>query len=333
MLGEKRLGATGLGDTLARGDAPGEMGDALPYVDLGNGKTALSITAGQDFTCAVLDDRSIRCWGDNRRGQLGLGDTKRRGTAPGQMGASLPSVDVAASSVSQLTSGAAHTCAILNTGRVKCWGDNISGQLGLGDRLRRGDDPGEMGASLPAIQFAPETVPSALSAGSDMTCAVFADKAARCWGLNTAGQAGIGNDSYDPGSARGDIAALAAVDLGPNRRAALISGGGGHNCALLDDGDVKCWGFNGSGQLGTGDTRARGASPSDMGDALPSVAFGKRRALSVASGAEHTCALLDDNSVECWGANAEGQLGQGDRLNRGDLPNVVGMLAPVALVK
>jgi E3 ubiquitin-protein ligase HERC3 len=70
--------------------APGQMGDALPAVDLGTGRTALSVSAGYGYTCALLDDASVKCWGQG--GELGLGNDKSHGAAPGQMGDALPTV-------------------------------------------------------------------------------------------------------------------------------------------------------------------------------------------------------------------------------------------------
>jgi alpha-tubulin suppressor-like RCC1 family protein len=217
---------------------------------------------------------------------------------------------------------------------VKCWGDNSSGQLGIGDLSRRGDNAGEMGTALPAIAFPPQTAPFAISAGADTSCALFGGKTLRCWGMNTAGQAGIGDMSYDPGSGPGEMSTLPTVDLGASGGVGEVSGGGGHICALLVEGDVKCWGFNESGQLGLGDTRMRGGSPSEMGDGLPAVALGSHHVLSIASGAEHSCALLDDHTVKCWGENGDGQLGQGDKANRGTRPSDLGdALPPVAIVE
>lgn len=321
--GHNDHGQLGLGDTQSRGDSPGEMGDKLPYVDLGEGRTAIAVAAGALHTCALLDNRRVRCWGGNRGGQLGLGDTISRGVSPEQMGEALPYVDVGAVSVSELSVGAYHAC-VLVVGRVKCWGDNASGQLGIGDRLRRGDHLGEMGDALPFLDFPAFTVPTAVRLGGDISCAIFA-KDVRCWGMNTQGQAGIGTTLYDPGAQPGEMKTLPVVSLGAGRAVSEVSVGGGHACALLDDGTVKCWGYNDSGQLGAGDTRERGGSATDMGDSLPIVPLGtRRRAVSIASYAEHTCALLDDRSVKCWGTNFEGQLGQGDRTYRGNRPGTLG---------
>ena len=95
---------------------------------------------------------------------------------------------------------------------------------------------------------------------------------------------------------------LPTVALGTGRTAVAITAGNYHTCALLDDGSVKCWGYNDYGQLGLGDTADRGVGAGEMGDSLPAVALGTgRTAVAITSGSYHTCALLDDASVKCWG--------------------------------
>ena len=92
--GRNYHGQLGHGNTADRGDGPDEMGDALDAVDLGTGRTAKMIDAGDDHTCAVLDDDSVKCWGRNDYGQLGLGEFSNRGDGPGEMGDALDAVDL-----------------------------------------------------------------------------------------------------------------------------------------------------------------------------------------------------------------------------------------------
>jgi len=145
-------GLLGLGDTDFRGDEPGEMGDALPAVDLGTGRTAVHLGATYGSVCAGLDDDTLKCWGNASSGQLGLGDEESRGDQPGEMGDALPVVDVGGV-VKTVTGRGSFFCARLADDTVKCWGANQTGQLGLGDSDRRGDDAGEMGSALPAVQL------------------------------------------------------------------------------------------------------------------------------------------------------------------------------------
>jgi alpha-tubulin suppressor-like RCC1 family protein len=130
------------------------MGDALAPVNLGAGKTAAAISATGSHTCALLNDGTIKCWGSNDSGQLGQGDAEDRGDEPREMGDALAPVDVGAGKIATSVSAAGgYTCALLNDGCAKCWGRNERGQLGLGDRANRGDEPGEMGDALPAVKL------------------------------------------------------------------------------------------------------------------------------------------------------------------------------------
>jgi cysteine-rich repeat protein len=151
--GDNSYGALGLGDTEPRGDQPGEMGDALPTVNLGSGRRAIRVVAGDRSACAILDDGSLKCWGGNDWGTLGLGDTNNRGDEPGEMGDALPAVDLGIGRTAKSVAVGRHICAVLDDGSVKCWGLNSYSQLGLGDDNNRGDEPGEMGEALPRVDL------------------------------------------------------------------------------------------------------------------------------------------------------------------------------------
>jgi len=318
--GRNDYGQLGLGDTNNRGDGAGEMGDALPVVDLGTGRTAIALTAGGGHTCALLENNQVKCWGYNVDGQLGLGDTNHRGDEPGEMGDALPAINLGGGRTAvSLTLGGLHTCALLDNSTVKCWGYNFTGQLGLGDTYFRGDGVDEMGDALPAVDFGSGRTAIALTAGNTFTCALLDIGAVKCWGSNNLGQLGLGDTDHrgDGPGEMGDV--LPAVDLGSGRTAWALSAGSGHICALLDTGEMKCWGHNGYGDLGLGDTDYRGDGPGEMGDTLPAVDIGSGRvALALAAGGGHTCAQLDNGAVKCWGSNLYGQLGLGDTSHRGD---------------
>merc|ERR1711988_2084577 len=114
------------------GDGSSEMGDFLPIVDLGTGRSAKSLVAGSYHTCAILDTNDVKCWGSGRDGQLGYGDTDNRGDGSSEMGDFLPAVDLGTGrSAKFLAAGGFHTCAILDTNDVKCWGNSYF--LGYGD--------------------------------------------------------------------------------------------------------------------------------------------------------------------------------------------------------
>ncbi len=333
--GENDDGQLGLGDVVTRGDQPGQMGDALPAVDLGSGRTALAITAGFHHTCALLDDHQIKCWGFNGGGNLGLGDEEERGDEPGEMGDSLPTIDLGAGrSALAIAAGFAHTCALLDDHQVKCWGLNVRAVLGLGNSRDHGRASDQMGDSLPAVSLGTGRTAVAISAMSDSgTCAVLDDGALKCWGLGRYGTLGQGEERLvgDQPGEMGD--GLPAIDLGEGRGATAVSVGWHTTCAILDDGHIKCWGMNNTGQLGQGDFDDRGDEPGEMGDALPSIElFADRAAVEVAVFIQHTCARLVDGNVTCWGTNFEGELGLGDYDGRGDAPGEMGdSLPPIEL--
>lgn len=378
--GDNRHGQLGLGDRDDRGDDPGEMGADLPPVNLGTGKAAVQLAAGRFHTCARLDDGGVKCWGRNDFGQLGLGGVANRGDNPGEMGDDLDAVDLGADAKAiDLAAGAFHACALLDGGSIMCWGHNEDGQLGvgteelrsitgavdfravdlgtdktavhvaagyghtcavladrslkcwgrndeaqlgLGDLLDRGDESGEMGDALPPVDLGSSATPVQVAAGESHTCVRLQQGAIKCWGQNKSGQVGLGVERVfggEPGQ-MGD--ALPAVDLGTGRTAFLLGVGSDHTCALLHgpaEDTVKCWGFNYHGQLGQGDQRAIGAKPDQMGDSLLGVDLGTGKTpVRLAVGGQHTCALLNDGSVKCWGGNGSGQLGQGDHNGRGE---------------
>lgn len=322
--GQNNYGELGLGDQQHRGDAPFEMGNNLPAVDLGTDMVPVALSAGGIHTCALSTTGRVKCWGRNAVGQLGLGDNTHRGTMPGQMGDNLPAVDLGTMKwATAITAGWGHTCAILNDETVKCWGANDVGQLGLGDTLRRGDEPNEMGDALPAVDLGTGKRAVELSLGAGFTCALLNDGNVKCWGDNGVGQLGLGDTSHrgDEPNEMGD--ALPAVDLGAGKPAVAVVAGLEHACALLNDGTVKCWGGNMYGQLGRGDVMNRGDEPLEMGDNLPTVDLGLDQKAKNISTFVSTCVVLLDGRVKCWGRNL-GLLGIGDAFDRGDQPNEMG---------
>ncbi|CAL6324515.1 unnamed protein product [Bathycoccus prasinos] len=293
-LGEK-------GWNTRRGDDANEMGDNLPAVDLGTGRTAKAISCGSYSICAILDDDSVKCWGAGST--LGLGETTSRGDDANEMGDNLPAVNLGTGRTAKAISvGSGSTCAILDDDSLKCWGNGYRGSLGQGDRENRGDDANEMGDNLPTVDLGTGRTATSVSVGGGFTCALLDNSSVKCWGWNEYDNLGLGDreNRGDDANEMGDN--LPAVNLGTGRTAKAISVGTSHTCAILDDGTVKCFGYNALGHLGLGDTEGRGNSASDMGDNLPTVDLGTgRTALTISTGNGKTCALLDDESVKCWG--------------------------------
>ena len=322
--GGEGTGEVGSGDT--PGTTPGSMGDALPPVALGTGRSARVVSAGQAFTCAILDDGRVKCWGSNGEGELGIGDTADRGDDLGEMGDSLPFVNLGTGRTAvTLATGFYHACAVLDNGQLKCWGSNANAQLGLGDTIARGNAPNQMGDNLPAVSLGTGRKAVGVVAGEYYTCALLDDATVKCWGYSQHGALGTGNTLTIGGAPAEMGDGLAPVNLGASRTAISISGGRNAVCALLDDGNLKCWGLNTSGLLGLGDVNNRGDSPGEMGDALPSVALGTgRRAVQVATGEADVCVVLDTEQIACWGWNNFGEAGLGDNQMRGDSPDEMG---------
>lgn len=302
------------------GPSDGGTTDAGPLVN----QAATYVTAGGSQSCARLDDGTTRCWGV----ATGFGDNVTRGDGPNEMGSKLPAIDLGAGTAVEYALGSAHSCARLDTGAVKCWGTNGSGQLGVGDKLPRGSAPNQMGNNLPAVDFGAGRAALQIVAGHSHSCARLDSGQVTCWGYNNYGQLGLGNTTPRGGLAGDMGAGLAFVDLGPGRTAVHIGAGQNHTCAALDDGSVKCWGYGSDGQLGVGDTNGRGGMAGQMGANLPAAMLGGGNAVQVAGGSEHSCARFDNGTVKCWGTNLFGQLGLGNKTHR-IFPNQLGANLPV----
>ena len=325
--GSNDAGQLGYGDITTRGTTDGDMA-ALAAIDLGTGRTAIAIAAGSTYTCAILDNKRVKCWGYNSTGELGLGDVSDHGTQPDQMGDYLPYVDLGSGHTAKLIrTGSAHTCVLLDDDTVKCWGYNGDGNLGLGDSNNRGDIPEEMGDNLPNLDFGTRRVQT-IAVGADSACALFDSGAVTCWGYNTTGVLGQGhmNNRGDTENQMG--AALLNIDLGSGHTAKAIAINY-HACAILDDDTVKCWGGNSMGQLGYGDTSDRGDEGDEMGDSLPTINLGDNlTAKSVSVGNAFTCAIINTNKLKCWGDNTYGQLGYNDIYMRGNSTDYMGDYLP-----
>lgn len=263
--------------------------------------------------CAVLRGGTVKCWGLNYHGALGVGDVADRGDQPNELGEHLPAVDLGHAAPAQAVATTSfRSCALLVDGRVKCWGGNQYGALGLGDVSVRGDDPSRLGDQLPYVDLGTGVTATALALGLDHSCALLADGSVKCWGKDESTGPDYLYDVVEP--IRGDDPNemgdnLPRIDLGSGLRATAIAAGAWHTCAILEDGAVKCWGFNEYGQLGQGDGPSRSREdPSAMGDHLPLVELGAgRKALAIGGGFYHTCALLDDGTIKCWGWGAWGE--------------------------
>ncbi len=242
---------------------------------------AARIATGGNHTCVVHTSGALDCWGANDFGQIGAGKPDLKIVTP---------VTVIATGVVDVTAGESHTCALLSSGQVKCWGAGSQGQLGTGSRAD---------ASLP--QDAGVANAKRVVAGGAHTCAIRTDDTVACWGENLYGQLGVQTVQALPSTTpRTVIDPATRLSL----KAKALGLGFAHTCAVLLNGSLKCWGANAQGQLGKGQVDSnQNVDPAPV----PGITI----ASDLTAGREHTCVLLTDHSVQCWGDNQLGQCGTG----------------------
>ncbi len=333
----------------------GELGDGtntdrhapVDVVGLTSGVT--SISTGIDHTCALTTTGGVKCWGGNYFGQLGDGTTTYRNTPVDVVGLT--------SGIASVSSGGDHTCAVTNSGGVKCWGDNDFGQLGDGTYS-------DSYVPVDVVDLTSGII--SVSTGYRHTCAVTTSGGVKCWGDNDFGQLGDGtySDSYVPVDVVDLTSGIISVSTGYRHTCAVTTSGGvkcwgsnyygelgdgtttysnipvdvvgltsgvafassgyRHTCAVTTSGGVKCWGWNENGQLGVGTTRRR-YTPVDVVGLTSGIA-------SISSGGRHICAVTTSGGVKCWGSNKNGQLGDGTTTNSYTPVDVVGLTSGVASV-
>ena len=274
--GNNSNGATGVGMSSGTTHTP-------TLVSLGG--DVESVVANMYNTCAILTDGTLKCWGSGSNAKLGIGadlsNKKNPVTVP--LGGKARFVAIGSRS---------NNCAILRDNTLKCWGYNVEGGVGSGSTARTVNSPVQVNLGLG------ETVRSVKN-DFGATCAVLNSGILKCWGLNTSGELGIGNRTNSPSPK--------TVNLG--QRAKSVEMGRKYTCAILYDGTLKCWGFGLFGRLGIG-SGALQKSPH-------AVSFGAgKEVMAVKASYAHTCAVLDDDTLKCWGRNHKGQLGIGDVLER-----------------
>ena len=227
-------------------------------VDLGTGRTAVAIDGGHTHVCAILDDGSLKCWGDEDQGELGNGGSENNG--PYYSPSVVPALGTGRTAVS-VTAGTQHTCVILDNGDMKCWGWDYYGQLGDGSPTTSEGSP-------------------VLVSGSNT------------WDTTTTVSSGSGSNTNTlASSAEGAnlIVGIPMTDITFGTNSASSSSlamGYNHACGILDNGSVKCWGADSAGRLGQGTaTQVIGDAPSEMGDALAVTNLGTgRTATSISAG-------------------------------------------------
>lgn len=286
--------------------------------------TFVSISLGGEHGCALTEVGSVKCWGNNQFGQLGIGNSIRYTVQP-------VTVDGLSSGVLAVTVGTEHSCALLSGRTVKCWGNNSGYQLGDSTSQPRYTPVDVVGLGSNIISVAAagaqtcaltdqgvvrcwgyhnlsyKTSPTdilgfgsgiiAITAGTQHVCGITTSSTVKCAGYNSNGQ--IGDGTTTSRSSAVDVAGLDSV--------VRILAGGTHTCALTLSGAMYCWGNNTYGQLGDG-TQVR--------KLLPTLVSGNAGIYSdLTAAVANTCGLGVNGAVQCWGANNNGQLGNNTKTN------------------
>ncbi len=263
----------------------GQLGNAttvssnVPVVPVGltanSGVTKIANSRPQNFTCAVVNN-GVQCWGDNKKGQLGDG-TKINRLIPTQV-SGLP----AESGVISVDVGDSFGCALLNDGTVKCWGENLLGQLGDGTSTDSLHPVDVINLSRPAV---------AISLGNDFGCAILDTGAVQCWGKNSSGKLGSGDfsDTYGAIDVLGLSSGVTRIDATASKTCAVVNGG------------VKCWGS--SGEYIYGGRASRNFVPT----IVPELPEGSG-VTEISNSGDHVCVVIN-GGIKCWGKNDSGQLG------------------------
>lgn len=299
-LGGGQGGTGGVADPSTSGDVDGSEGSE----ESGRGGSAGGVTVGDDSSGGSSSGAQVDGFcGD---GTLDVGEFCDDGNV--DPGDGCDPDCTRSEGVVSFSVGEAHTCAVSFEGRVRCFGDNTYGQLGIGNTDTIGDDETPLAAGRDV------EVPRVIqvAAGGRHTCAVTTEHEVYCWGANEFGQLGVGHDK-NWGDAPGEP--LEAVGL--DGLVSAVEVGASHTCARMFGGTVRCWGDSSAGQLGHGDGFAGtvGAGDEPYADAIdgPAVDLGtdeSARDLSSGRG-DHTCAVSAASEAFCWGSGRDGQLGMG----------------------
>lgn len=287
-----------------------------------------SLSSGGRHVCALITDGTVQCWGDNSRGQVGIGYVSGEGrwngyrrlqkTSSGaaRSGGEAREIDRESLNVIRFASSASYSetdifvyepvtvegitdaiqvqagdwvsCALISDGTVKCWGGNTDLELGNGTTAANSPTPTNVVGIDNAVS---------ISVKNDNGCALIGDGTVRCWGANYDGELGNGTT----------VSSTRAVQASGITGAVAVEVGSWHGCALLQEGALKCWGSNWNGELGNPDTSANSL--------LPTYVPGITNAVKISAGGSITCALFADGTAKCLGANYNGQLGNGDTVD------------------
>lgn len=259
------------------GSGTGPSSQPLPVNVQGLTSGVAQVIVGRSHTCAITTSGGMKCWGYDAEGQLGNDSSFSAQPVPVDV------VDLGAPVVS--ASASSHTCAVLSTGGVKCWGLNAGGRLGDGTVSNQPTPVAVQGLTFGV---------TGVSTGPSHTCVVTSAGAVKCWGTDSFGE--LGNDADLVSSA------YPVTVYGAASGFKSVSAGDAFTCAVTTAGGLKCWGRADMGKLGNGMDAGAQPVPSDVVGLTAGV-------VQVSTGTWHTCAITATSGSKCWGRAGFGQLG------------------------
>ena len=244
-------------------------------------KTGGALTAGFSHTCAINSSGVLKCWGYGGSGELGNGNatSSKVPISPTLVGAPI-----------FVGAGSSHTCAIVAGGKAFCWGYGFNGEIG--DGLATEQDSPTAVANISNVLR--------IDGGGEHTCAIVNGGSVMCWGGNVYGDVGDGTGTERDTPVSTSPAIGTAVEIN--------AGIGEHACAVLSTGGVQCWGEGDYGECGDNAMNFQNLSPVDVKTSSTTNLAG---ATHVVLGYTHSCAIVSNGDVYCWGDDTYGELGDG----------------------
>jgi alpha-tubulin suppressor-like RCC1 family protein len=279
-----------------------------------SGAKSMASAGNASSFCALLSSGGVDCWGDDSNGELGNGSQTGVGVPDPVQVLGVGESGVLSDAIT-LVGGLEDYCALLTTGNVVCWGYGFEGQRGDGSQTYGVDYPDEVltGIDTPLIDAVSLTTDGGSDSGS--YCAVLTSGGADCWGVDENGD--LGDGTYGPDECDGIYCSVFAApvvgigDSGTLSGVATLVGSNAGYCAVLTDGGVDCWGQNDYGQLGGGSSGGSSDSPVAVEGVGGNGLLTDVSSIATEVYARSDCALLASGGVDCWGQDADGDLGDG----------------------